>query len=61
MVGVASLLELWNFFFRQKLLELPHCLKLGIFSFVKEGGAEPAGRRKEEEMRDTDLPVIAAL
>ena len=60
MVGVASLLELWNFFFRQKLLELPHCLKLGIFSFVKEGGAVTAGRRREEEVRHTDLPVIAA-
>ena len=35
-------------------------MKLGIFSFVKEGGAGPAGRRKEEEMRDTDLSVIAA-
>ena len=30
------------------------------FSFVKKGAAGTAGRRREEEVRDTDSPAIAA-
>ena len=37
-----------------------HCLNFGIFSFVKDGGGTP-GVMREEEMSETEPPVINSI